>query len=165
MFAKFIDETKIEKAPRCIHVGDTMFVMPSAEQYAAGEYYEVEEAVKPDYKEFYHLVAKYELQVTEDSSYTIKKTDEEGNTTEDVFPVKMKKIVQRWEYVKDERPDYSELIVGYIREKYSINDELAIQRQCDNSEEKKAEFDEYNAFCDACKVKAKEVLARYDNME
>ena len=162
MFAKFINETKIEKAPRCIHVGDTTFVMPNAEQYAAGEYYEIEEAVKPDLKEFYHLVAKYELQDAGDSSYTIKKTDEEGNTTEEVFPVKMKKIVQRWEYVKDERPDYSDLIVGYIREKYSINDELAIQRQCDNSEEKKAEFDEYNAFCDECKVKAKEVLARYD---
>ena len=162
MFAKFINETKIEKAPRCIHVGNTMFVMPSAEQYAAGEYYEVEEAVKPDFKEFYHLADKYELQDAGDSSYTIKKTDEEGNTTEDVFPVKMKKILQRWEYIKDERPDYSELIVGYIREKYSINDELAIQRQCDNSEEKKAEFDEYNAFCDACKVKAKEVLSKYD---
>ena len=162
MFAKFINETKIEKAPRCIHVGDTMFVMPSAEQYAAGEYYEVEEATKPDNKEFYHVVAKYELQDIKDSSYTIKKTDEEGNTTEDVFPVKMKKIVQRWEYVKDERPDYSDLIVGYIREKYSINDELAIQRQCDNSEDKKAEFDEYNAFCDECKVKAKEVLSKYD---
>ena len=162
MFAKFIDETKIEKAPRCIHVGDTTFVMPSAEQYAAGEYYEVEETIKPENKEFYHLVAKYELQDAGDSSYTIKKTDEEGNTTEDVFPVKMKKIIQRWEYVKDERPDYSELIVGFIREKYSINDELAIQRQCDNSEEKKAEFDEYNAFCDACKTKAKEILARYD---
>ena len=162
MFAKFINETKIEKAPRCIHVNGTMFVMPSAEQYAAGEYYEVEEAVKPDYKEFYHLADKYELQDAGDSSYTIKKTDEEGNTTEEVFPVKMKKILQRWEYVKDERPDYSDLIVGYIREKYSINDELAIQRQCDNSEEKKAEFDEYNAFCDACKVKAKEVLSKYD---
>lgn len=162
MFAKFINENQIEKAPRCIIANGTFFVVPSAEQYAAGEYYEVEEAVKPDNKEFYHLVAKYELQDAGDSSYTIKKTDEEGNTTEDVFPVKMKKIIQHWEYVKDERPDYSELIVGYIREKYSINDELAIQRQCDNSEEKKAEFDEYNAFCDACKVKAKEVLSKYD---
>ena len=162
MFAKFINETKIGKAPRCIIANGTFFVMPSAEQYAAGEYYEVEEAVKPDFKEFYHIVAKYELQDAGDSSYTIKKTDEEGNTTEEVFPVKMKKIVQHWDYVKDERPDYSELIVGFIREKYSINDELAIQRQCDNSEEKKAEFDEYNAFCDECKAKAKEVLARYD---
>ena len=162
MFAKFINETKIEKSPICIYVGDTTFVMPSAEQYAAGEYYEVEEAVKPESKEFYHLVAKYKLQDAGDSSYTIKKTDEEGNTTEEVFPVKMKKIIQHWDYVKDERPDYSDLIVGFIREKYSINDELAIQRQCDNSEEKKAEFDEYNAFCDECKVKAKEIIAKYD---
>lgn len=162
MFAKLINETTIEKAPRCIHVGATTFVMPSAEQYAAGGYYEVEEAAKPDDKEFYHLVAEYELQDAEDSSYTIKKTDEEGNTTEDVFPVQMKKIVQSWDYVKDERPDYSELIVGYIRERYSINDELAIQRQRDNSAEKKQEFDEYNAFCDECKLRAKEVLARYD---
>ena len=24
------------------------------------------------------------------------------------------------------------------------------------------EFDEYNAFCDACKAKAKEIIAKYD---
>ena len=112
--------------------------------------------------EFYHLVAEYTLQDAGESSYTIKKTDEEGTTTEDVFPVQMKKIVQSWNYEKDERPDYSELIVGFIRERYSLNDELALQRQWDNSAEKKAEFNEYNAFCDNCKVRAKEVLVRYD---
>lgn len=162
MFAKIINENQIEKAPRCIHVGATTFVMPSAEQYAAGGYYEVVEATKPEDRKWYHLVAGYELQVAEDSSYTIKKTDEEGNTTEDVYPVKMKKIVQSWDYEKDERPDYGELIVGYIRERYSINDELAIQRQWDNNSEKKAEFNEYNDFCESCKVKAKADLAEYD---
>lgn len=162
MFAKLISENQIEKAPRCIHVGATTFVMPSAEQYAAGGYYEVEEAAKPDDMEFYHLVAEYALQDAGEGSYTIKKTDEEGNTTEDVFPVQMKKIVQSWNYEKDERPDYSELIVSFIRERYSLNDELALQRQWDNNAEKKAEFNEYNDFCDNCKVRAKEVLARYD---
>jgi len=162
MFAKLIKENQIEKAPRCIHVGATTFVMPSAEQYAAGGYYEVIEADKPEDRKWYHLVAEYELQDAEDSSYTIKKTDEEGNTTEDIFPVQMKKIIQSWNYEKDERPDYSELIVGYIRERYSINDELAIQRQWDNSAEKKQEFNEYNDFCDGCKVKAKADLAEYD---
>lgn len=157
-----MNKNQIEKAPRCIHVGATTFVMPSAEQYAAGGYYEVEEVAKPDDMEFYHLVAEYTLQDAGEGSYTIKKTDEEGNTTEDVFPVQMKKIVQSWNYEKDERPDYSELIVGFIRERYSLNDELALQRQWDNSAEKKAEFNEYNAFCDDCKVRAKEVLARYD---
>ena len=38
MFAKFINENQIEKAPRCIHVGDTMCVMPAAEQYASSQY-------------------------------------------------------------------------------------------------------------------------------
>ena len=162
MFVKLINEKTIEKAPRCIHVGATTFVMPNAEQYAAGGYFEVEEAAKPDDMEFYHLVAEYKIVDTGYSSYTIKKTDEEGNTTEDVFPVQMKKIVQSWNYEKDERPDYGELIVGFIRERYSINDELALQRQWDNNAEKKAEFNEYNDFCDGCKVRAKEVLARYD---
>ena len=162
MFAKLMNKNQIEKAPRCIHVGATTFVMPSAEQYAAGGYYEVEESSKPDDMEFYHLVAEYAIQDAGESSYTIKKTDEEGNTIEDVFPVQMKKIVQSWNYEKDERPDYGELIVGFIRERYSLNDELALQRQWDNSPAKKQEFNEYNNFCDDCKVRAKEVLARYD---
>lgn len=166
MFAKLISETKIENAPRSIHVGSTTYVLPSAEQYAAGGYYEVEEAPKPEDREFYHLVAEYTLQDAGEVSYTIKHTaiDDEGKetTTEEVITVEMKKIVQSWNYEKDERPDYGELIVGFIRERYSINDELAIQRQWDNSSEKKAEFNEYNSFCDNCKVRAKEVLARYD---
>ncbi len=169
MFAKLMNENQIEKAPRCIHVGATTFVMPSAEQYAAGGYYEVEESAKPDDKEFYHLVAEYALQDAGEGSYTIKHTvtDDEGKetTTEDVFPVQMKKIVQSWNYEKDERPDYGELIVGFIRERYSINDELALQRQWDNSPAKKQEFNEYNNFCDDCKVRAKEVLARYDALD
>lgn len=166
MFAKLINETTIEKAPRCIHVGATTYVMPTAEQYAAGGYYEVVEAAKPEDMEFYHLVAIYALQDAGEGSYTLTHIgiDDEGKetTTEEVFTVEMKKIVQFWNYEKDERPDYSELIVGFIRERYSINDELAIQRQWDNNAEKKAEFNEYNDFCDGCKVRAKEVLARYD---
>lgn len=162
MFAKLINETTIEKAPRCIHVGATTFVIPSAEQYAAGGYYEVVEADEPEPRKWYSVVAKYATVDAGEGSYTIRHTDEEGNITEDVFPVQMKKIVQSWDYVKDERPDYSELIVGYIRERYSINDELAIQRQWDNSAEKKQEFNEYNDFCDGCKVKARADLAEYD---
>lgn len=162
MFAKLINETTIEKAPRCIHVGATTFVIPNAAQYAAGGYYEVEEAEKPEDVKWYHLVAKYELQDTGEGSYTIKKTDEEGNTTEETVTVQMKKIVQSWDYVKDGRPDYGGLIVGYIRERYSVNDELAIQRQWDNSAEKKAEFNEYNEFCDNCKLKAKADIAEWE---
>ena len=92
MFAKLINETTIEKAPRCIHVGATTFVIPSAEQYAAGEYYEVEETEKPEPKKWFSIVAKYATVDAGEGSYTIRHTDEEGNIPEDVFPVQMKKI-------------------------------------------------------------------------
>ena len=141
MFAKLINENQIENAPRCIHVGATTYVMPNAAQYAEGGYYEVVETEKPEERKWYHLVANYALDEKEE------------------IPT----IVKNWIYEKDERPDYGELIVGYIREVYSLNDELAIQRQWDNSAEKKVEFNEYNAFCDGCKLKAKADIAEWEN--
>lgn len=48
---------------------------------------------------------------------------------------------------------YEERVVHFIREKYSMNDELAILRQRDSKPE---EFAEYNAYCEECKTKAKE---------
>lgn len=136
MFAKLINETTIEKAPRCIHVGATTFVMPTPEQYEAGGYYEVVEAEKPEPRKWYDQVAKYELV--------------DG------------KLQQSWEYEKQPKPDYGDLIVGYIRERYSINDELAIQRQWDNNTEKKEAFNEYNEFCDNCKLRAKADIAEWE---
>ncbi|MBQ0113736.1 MAG: hypothetical protein KBT03_11460 [Bacteroidales bacterium] len=46
---------------------------------------------------------------------------------------------------------YSDRIVELIRLKYSINAELAIQRQ---RETKVEDFEEYNAYVEECKVKA-----------
>lgn len=48
---------------------------------------------------------------------------------------------------------YEELVVQLIREKYSLDDELAIQRQ---KETKPDEWSEYFAYCEECKAKAKE---------
>lgn len=50
---------------------------------------------------------------------------------------------------------YSQRIVELIREKYSINDELAILRQRD---EKAEEFAAYNLFVEECKAQAKEEI-------
>lgn len=50
---------------------------------------------------------------------------------------------------------YPKLVQELINEKYSIFDELAIQRQRST---KKAEFNEYNNYCEECKAKAKELL-------
>lgn len=52
-------------------------------------------------------------------------------------------------------PTYEERVVQLIREKYSMDDELAILRQ---RESKPDEFVEYNAYCEECKIKAKEEL-------
>ncbi len=54
-----------------------------------------------------------------------------------------------------------ELIVEFlIRLKYTLSQELAIQRQ---RETKPEEYQEYYAFCEACKVKAKEITEAEQN--
>ena len=50
---------------------------------------------------------------------------------------------------------YSQRVADLIRIKYSLDDELAIQRQRDTKPE---DFAEYNTFCEECKSKAKKEL-------
>lgn len=52
-------------------------------------------------------------------------------------------------------PTYEERVVELIRLRYSIDAELAILRQRDSKPE---EFAEYNAYCEECKIQAKEEL-------
>lgn len=52
-------------------------------------------------------------------------------------------------------PTYNELVVQKIRERYSVDDELAIQRQRATKPE---EFAEYNSYCEQCKSDAREEL-------
>lgn len=48
--------------------------------------------------------------------------------------------------------DYKDTVESLIRERYSLNDELAILRQRDSKPE---EFAEYNAYAEECKTAAK----------
>lgn len=64
-------------------------------------------------------------------------------------------LVYVQEPVEPYEPTYEERVVQLIREKYSINQELAIQRQ---SETKPDEFAEYFAYCEECKALAKKNL-------
>ena len=50
---------------------------------------------------------------------------------------------------------YEELVEMFIRERYSVSDELALLRQRDV---KKEEFNAYFAFCEECKARAKEII-------
>lgn len=47
---------------------------------------------------------------------------------------------------------YDEKVVSLIRQKYSLDEELAIQRQRDTKPE---EFNEYFTYCEKCKELAK----------
>ncbi len=49
-------------------------------------------------------------------------------------------------------PTYEEKVVNAIRERYTIDDELAILRQRDS---KPNEFAEYNEYCEECKRNAR----------
>ena len=50
---------------------------------------------------------------------------------------------------------YAQVVSDMIRERYSVNTELAILRQRDT---KPAEFEAYNAYADQCKVEAKRLI-------
>lgn len=52
-----------------------------------------------------------------------------------------------------EQPPYQERVVSRIREKYSVDDELAILRQRDTKPE---EFAEYNTFVEGIKSEEKD---------
>ena len=55
---------------------------------------------------------------------------------------------------------YPNLVSRLIRERYSIDDEMAILRQRDTKPE---EYEAYNAFCEECKAKArKEIYSQQD---
>ena len=50
---------------------------------------------------------------------------------------------------------YANLVSKLIRERYSVDDEMAILRQ---KETKPEEWETYNTFCEECKAKAKEEI-------
>ena len=56
---------------------------------------------------------------------------------------------------KQKQAKYESLVEKYIREKYSLSNELAILRQANTKVE---EFNEYNNYAEACKKRAKENL-------
>lgn len=49
---------------------------------------------------------------------------------------------------------YEQLVSMFIRERYSLDEELALHRQRDTKVE---EFEIYNSYCEDCKVRAREI--------
>lgn len=59
------------------------------------------------------------------------------------------------EMVLTDKPNYEMIASALIRVKYSLDAELAIQRQ---RESKPDDFAEYNDFCEVCKAEAREIV-------
>ncbi len=57
--------------------------------------------------------------------------------------------------IEPEPPSYEQRVVARIRERYSINDELALLRQ---RESKADEFAAYNTYCEQVKAEEKESI-------
>lgn len=78
----------------------------------------------------------------------VQPTEEEGQ------------VMYEADYVETQgRPTYPMVVEALIRERYTVSDELAIHRQRDT---KPDEFADYNAFCEGCKTKAREVFPGAD---
>ena len=78
-----------------------------------------------------------------------------------INPTEEQILTDGWEVyvpepVEPYKPTYEERVELLIRSRYSLNDELAIQRQ---HETKPSEFEEYFAYCEECKQIAKEEFA------
>lgn len=63
-------------------------------------------------------------------------------------------LIEKGKTILYDEKSYEDLVVYFIREKYSLNQELAILRQRD---EKVDEFNEYHDFVEGCKARAKEI--------
>lgn len=50
--------------------------------------------------------------------------------------------------------NYEQCVTQFIRERYSLDEELALNRQRDV---KTVEFQEYFDYCEECKIRAKEI--------
>ena len=75
-----------------------------------------------------------------------------------INPTEEQILADGWEVyvpapVEPYKPTYEERVEQLIRERYSLNEELAIQRQ---RETKVDEFNAYYEYCEECKQKAKE---------
>ncbi len=93
-------------------------------------------------------VSKPRSVIYEGSTYT-PPTDE--LLTEIGYEIREEEII-----ISEPKITYEELVISLIRQKYTINQELAILRQRDT---KPDEFEEYNTYCEECKAKAKEETA------
>ena len=123
MFYK-ITEKGIEKAPKSLLVNGKQVFTNSEKLHNENGYYMLSELPYP----------------------------QDNNTYKPIYRLQDNVIVKDWEKVEAELIPYKDRIIARIREKYSIDDEIAILRQKDNKFE---EWIEYNTFVENIKLEEK----------
>ena len=158
MYARLINESRIEYAPKFLVIGRTSYVNPTPREYADAGYYEVidnfnmETYINPqtgqtEYREtpapkWYHYEDRYEIIISEIN--TIRHTHVA---------------------VKDARPDYGKEISKRIRSQYSQSDVEAIILNNDESnptEEHVKELQTLLAFRQEVKAQVKADIAEWE---
>jgi hypothetical protein len=66
-------------------------------------------------------------------------------------------ILEQYDYVKDSEPDRKELIINKIRERYDIDDELALT----NKEKDDEDYIDYRNYVTECKILANKQIESY----
>ena len=61
-------------------------------------------------------------------------------------------LADGWQPYDNRAEEYEERVIALVRQRYTVNQELAILRQRDTKPE---EFDEYNAYVEQCKATAR----------
>jgi hypothetical protein len=101
-----------------------------------------------------HIFTNSEKVHNEHGYFKLNKTDRPQN--EKSYKPKYRKqnnmIIQEWEEYEEELLPYKERVINRIRERYSIDDEIAFLRQKDT---KADEWKEYNSFVEAIKTEEK----------
>ena len=76
-------------------------------------------------------------------------------TQEEIIKMEIEQKQIETEIPYEETLSYGELVNLFIRERYSLSEELAIIRQKD---EKPEEYQVYYNYCEECKLRAKQIL-------
>lgn len=79
------------------------------------------------------------------------------------LPKQNKKFVKEVYYTVYSNISYEKLVNQLIAERYTIQDELAIQRKHQKGVND-AEFEEYDAYAEECKARAKEFIAERERV-
>ena len=140
MYAAFINENKIEKAPEIITVGQYRVINPKQEDYREAGYFEVRDEIPSESpRKWYHYKKQYELVLGEESYIR-------GFYIEE----------------KDTCPVYANEVTRLIRQRYSQNDVEAIILNGTDTVEHSEEFEALQVFRAQIKANVKADIAEWE---